>query len=76
MEAVVEAGSDLEFEAPRQIFEEGIPGPVWGTSFDSTHDGRLIMSNTDFGGLSNAERPTLVVVLNWFKVVERLAPRR
>ena len=76
MEAEVVPGSDLEFDAPRQVVGDSvIPNSRAGTSFDSARDGRLVMSNLLVGGRSS-ERPSLVVVLNWFEVVERLAPKR
>ena len=76
MEAKVVPGSDLEFEAPRQVLAAGIPGPQRGTSFDSARDGRLIMSNVNAAAPNSTERPTVVIVLNWFEVVERRAPKR
>ena len=76
MEAKVVPGSDLEFEAPRQVLAAGIPGPQRGTSFDSAGDGRLIMSNVNAAAPNSTERPTVVIVLNWFEVVERRAPKR
>lgn len=53
-----------------------IPGSLTGTPFDSARDGRLLVSNLLLAGRSTSERPKLVVVLNWFEVVERLAPTR
>ena len=77
MEAEVMPGSDLEFDAPRQVVADRvIPTSRRGTSFDSARDGRLIVSNVRIGGRNTSARPTLIVVLNWFEVVERLAPKR
>ena len=76
MDAEVVQGSDLEFDAPREVVAGTvIPNSRRGTSFDSARDGRLLVSNLLLGG-PNSERPSLVVVLNWFEVVERLAPKR
>ena len=76
MEAEVVPGSDLEFDAPREVVSDRvIPASRRGTNFDSARDGRLLVSNLLLGG-PNSERPSLVVVLNWFEVVERLAPKR
>jgi acylaminoacyl-peptidase len=76
LEAKVVPGSDLEFEAPRQIQRGVIPRSTRRASFDSARDGRLIMSNVNVGARNTTERPSVVVVLNWFEVVEQLAPRR
>ena len=47
MEAEVVPGSDLEFDAPREVVA-GRVIPPWrrGTSFDSARDGRLLVSNS------------------------------
>ena len=77
MEAEVVPGSELEFDAPRQVVADRvIPATRLGTSFDSARDGRLVMSNVRIGGRNTSNRPKLVVVLNWFEEVERLAPKR
>ena len=55
---------------------DSIPRPNRGRSYDSSRDGRLIMSTRNVGARNTAERPSLVVVLNWFEEVERLAPGR
>ena len=77
MEAKVVPGSDLEFEAPQRVLAASfIPrSESSGASFDIARDGRLIMSNVNMGSRTS-ERPSLVVVLNWFEVVERRAPKR
>ena len=77
MEAEVVPGSELEFDAPREVVADRvIPTSRPGTSFDSARDGRLVVSNVGIGGRNTSDRPKLVVVLNWFEVVERLAPKR
>ena len=76
MGAKVMPGADWEFEGPRQVLAAGIPSPVRGTSFDSARDGRLIMSNANAAAPNSTNRSTVVIVLNWFEVVERRAPKR
>lgn len=68
-------GSDLDFEAPRQLVAGGMPSPSLGTSYDTAKDGRLIMSNAQVG-TANASRAAVTVVLDWFDVVRERAPRR
>ena len=77
MEAEVVAGSELEFDAPRQVVRDTVvPRSGLGTPFDSARDGRLVMSNSRLSGRNSSARPSLVVVLHWFDEVERLAPKR
>ena len=56
---------------PQQLFSVSSPLDPWNVpNYDVTRDGRFLMLIAD----QNAEPPQLVVVLNWFEELRRLAP--
>lgn len=70
-------GSDLDFEAPRQVVADGVPSPNQGTSYDTARDGRLIMSNADIGSAPSRAwglAPGQAAIAG--AVIARVRPRR
>ena len=76
MEAAVVPGSDLEFESPSQVLPRGFSRPRFGASFDSTPDRGFLLSDVNIGASASFDRSALVVVFNWFDVLEQRAPSR
>jgi hypothetical protein len=63
---------------PVRLFEERYFSAIQARSYDVSHDGKrflMIKDGTVAAGAPQGTQASIVVVLNWFEELKRLAPR-